>query len=69
MAAAQEAGRELGGRTLWLAVWERNPRAIAFYEKFGFRDVGRQDFRLGSDLQTDRVMVADLAGSPGAFLL
>jgi GNAT superfamily N-acetyltransferase len=60
MAAARDAARELGGRTAWLAVWERNPRAIAFYEKQGFRDVGSQPFRLGSDLQTDRVMVAGL---------
>jgi GNAT superfamily N-acetyltransferase len=60
MAAAKDAARELGGRTVWLAVWERNPRAIAFYEKQGFRDVGSQPFRLGSDLQTDRVMVGEL---------
>ena len=60
MAAARDAARELGGRTVWLAVWEHNPRAIAFYEKQGFRDVGSQPFRLGADLQTDRVMVAAL---------
>jgi len=24
---------------VWLGVWERNPRAIAFYEKFGFLEV------------------------------
>jgi GNAT superfamily N-acetyltransferase len=60
MAAARDAARDLGGRTAWLAVWERNPRAIAFYEKQGFRDVGSQPFRLGSDLQTDRVMVGAL---------
>src|SRR5262249_43416432 len=44
MAAAKDAARELGGRTIWLAVWEHNPRAIAFYEKCGFRDVGSQPF-------------------------
>jgi ribosomal protein S18 acetylase RimI-like enzyme len=60
MAAARDAGRELGGRTLWLTVWEHNPRAIAFYVKCGFRDVGTQDFLLGADRQTDRVMVAGL---------
>jgi RimJ/RimL family protein N-acetyltransferase len=60
MAAVRDAARELGGRTLWLAVWERNPRAIAFYEKCGFRDVGTQDFLLGADGQMDRVMVTDL---------
>jgi GNAT superfamily N-acetyltransferase len=60
MAAARDAARDLGGITVWLAVWEHHPRAIAFYQKQGFRDVGSQPFRLGSDLQTDRVMVAEL---------
>jgi GNAT superfamily N-acetyltransferase len=60
MAAARDAARDLGGITVWLAVWEHNPRAIAFYEKQGFRDVGSQDFVLGSDLQTDRVMAGAL---------
>lgn len=56
MGAAIDAARELGGATLWLGVWEHNARAIRFYEKCGFRDVGSQPFLLGSDLQTDRVM-------------
>jgi GNAT superfamily N-acetyltransferase len=43
-------------RTLWLAVWERNARAIAFYQRWGFIDVGSQVFMLGHDRQTDRVM-------------
>ena len=60
MAAALDAARSLGGETVWLTVWEHNPRAIAFYEKCGFRDVRSQPFQLGSDLQTDRVMVAGL---------
>ena len=60
MTAAQEAARELGGRTLWLSVWERNPRAIAFYEKCGFRPVGEQDFWVGSDRQTDLILVSGL---------
>lgn len=41
---------------VWLGVWERNPKAIAFYEKFGFREVGEQVFQLGSDAQRDIVM-------------
>jgi GNAT superfamily N-acetyltransferase len=61
MAAVHEAARELGGRTLWLGVWEHNPRAIAFYEKCGFHDVGAQDFLLGADLQSDRIMVTEVA--------
>jgi ribosomal protein S18 acetylase RimI-like enzyme len=58
MAEVMEAAREIGGRSLWLSVWERNPRAIAFYEKHGFRDVGAADFWVGSDCQTDRILVA-----------
>ena len=60
MDAVHAAASELGGRTLWLAVWERNPRAIAFYEKAGFRTAGAQVFVLGSDRQTDDVMVAEV---------
>lgn len=57
MAAVRQAAYELGGRHLWLGVWERNPRAIAFYTKVGFVDVGSTDFYVGPDRQTDRVMV------------
>ena len=60
MRAVDEVGRELGGRTLWLGVWERNPRAIAFYTKCGFVDVGSHVCIVGSDAQTDRVMAHSL---------
>jgi ribosomal protein S18 acetylase RimI-like enzyme len=56
MDATLDAARERGATTVWLGVWERNARAIRFYEKCGFRDTGSQPFLLGSDLQTDRVM-------------
>ena len=49
-----------GAPALWLGVWERNSRAIAFYRKSGFRDAGSQSFTLGADQQTDRVMVLSL---------
>jgi diamine N-acetyltransferase len=60
MHAAKQAAAALGGRQMWLSVWERNPRAIAFYTKSGFRIVGSKAFLVGSDRQTDHVMVADL---------
>jgi len=50
-----EAG-DTGAQTLWLGVWERNPRARAFYAKCGFTDVGEHVFLFGTDPQTDRVM-------------
>jgi ribosomal protein S18 acetylase RimI-like enzyme len=64
MRAVEATGRQAGARTLWLGVWERNPRAIAFYGKCGFTDVGEQEFMVGSDRQTDRVMVRSLQPSP-----
>lgn len=63
MQAVEETARGLGGTTLWLGVWERNWRAIAFYTKCGFRDVGSQPFLVGSDLQTDRVMARVISSS------
>ena len=53
--------RGLGADVLWLGVWERNTRAIRFYEKLGYETVGAQTFRLGSDLQRDCVMRLRLA--------
>jgi diamine N-acetyltransferase len=60
MMASLESAVERGGRTVWLAVWERNLRAQAFYRKCGFEERGAQDFLLGRDRQTDRVMVRAL---------
>ncbi len=57
--AAIAAGR-FGGATLWLKVWARNARAIAFYAKCGFVDVGVADYFVGADRQTDRVLVRPL---------
>jgi ribosomal protein S18 acetylase RimI-like enzyme len=63
MQAAYDTARALGGTTIWLGVWERNLRAIAFYGKCGYRDVGSQPFLVGSDLQTDRVMARVIPSS------
>ena len=49
-----------GGRTLWLGVWERNDRAKAFYHKNGFMDVGSHVFMVGTDAQTDRILIRPL---------
>jgi GNAT superfamily N-acetyltransferase len=65
MAAVVEAARARGAGTVWLAVWERNPRARAFYTGCGFSDVGSRPFRMGDDLQTD-VLMARRIGSPRA---
>jgi GNAT superfamily N-acetyltransferase len=62
MDAAVATALEWGGDLLWLGVWEKNPRAIAFYAKHGFLDVGEQEFWLGADRQRDRVMARRLTG-------
>ena len=46
-----------GSDVAWLGVWEHNPRAIAFYQKCGFTEVGAHVFALGNDPQRDIVMV------------
>jgi ribosomal protein S18 acetylase RimI-like enzyme len=58
ISAVHTTAASFGARTLWLGVWEKNDRAIAFYEKCGFRIVGEQDFWVGADRQTDHIMVA-----------
>jgi diamine N-acetyltransferase len=58
-ALAEAAGR--GRDAVWLGVWDRNERAIRFYESWGFHRTGSQPFLLGSDLQTDLVMVRRIA--------
>jgi GNAT superfamily N-acetyltransferase len=45
---------------MWLGVWEYNPRAQRFYERNGFRQVGKHTFQLGSDPQTDLLMQKEL---------
>ena len=41
---------------VWLGVWEKNPRAIAFYKKNGFVEFDKHVFKLGDDEQTDIMM-------------
>lgn len=45
---------------IWLGVWEYNPRAQRFYDKNGFREVGKHTFQLGSDPQTDLLMQREI---------
>lgn len=42
-----------GYRAVWLGVWERNERAIAFYEKIGFKPCGYHFFQFGAERQRD----------------
>ena len=64
MSSVRKTAYDAGGRHLWLCVWERNARALTFYAKEGFVDVGSTDFYVGPDRQTDRVLMAHVG--PGA---
>ena len=46
---------------VWLDVWEHNPRAISFYRKWGFVEVGTQVFQLGDEVQSDLIMSRSVA--------
>lgn len=60
MDACFERAKNDGHDVMWLGVWEYNPRAQRFYEKNGFRIVGKHTFRLGADPQTDLLMQKEI---------
>ncbi|UFH55798.1 GNAT family N-acetyltransferase [Spirosoma sp. KNUC1025] len=45
--------RKQGYGAVWLGVWDRNQRALAFYEKMGFTRFGYHYFQFGSERQRD----------------
>jgi diamine N-acetyltransferase len=49
-----------GYAVLWLGVWERNARALAFYRKWGFEVMGEHTFKVGDDPQRDLLMHRDV---------
>lgn len=51
-----QLAKERNYDSLWLGVWEKNNRAIAFYTRWGFEIIGVKTFMLGNDLQDDHLM-------------
>lgn len=62
MSACIAEARSRGADALWLLVYQDNPRAVAFYEKSGFKKAGTQPFRLGRRVDQDWLMVRFVAG-------
>ena len=56
MQAAIHEAQQRGCDSVWLGVWEKNPRAIEFYKKWGFKEVGSHIFTVGDDPQRDYIM-------------
>lgn len=46
---------------VWLGVWEKNEKAIRFYKRNGFCQIGTHSFVMGEDVQTDYIMRKDLS--------
>lgn len=53
---AEKKAREINALWLWLSVWQKSPRSIAFYEKNGFTIFGVEIFMVGNDPQPDWLM-------------
>lgn len=56
VAIAKAAGKDY----LWLGVWEKNEKALAFYRRNGFVVFDRHTFVMGDDRQTDFLMRKEL---------
>jgi diamine N-acetyltransferase len=51
---------QAGSRRLLLGVYEKNDRAIAFYERFGFKRIGTRRFQVGHHEYDDLILGFDL---------
>lgn len=52
--------RRLDFTVLWLAVWEHNKAAIAFYTKMGYKKVAEVPFAMGSETHNDYLVAKTL---------
>ncbi|MGI4739331.1 MAG: GNAT family N-acetyltransferase [Janthinobacterium lividum] len=60
-----EVAEAAGVSAVVLGVWEHNERAKAFYQRYGFREIGDVAFKLGEDVQRDLIYRKGLAGRVG----
>ncbi|HRD46289.1 MAG TPA: GNAT family N-acetyltransferase [Caulobacter sp.] len=60
MDTAVAAAREAGAKRLLLAVYSRNGRALAFYGRNGFKQVGTRVFHVGDNGYDDYVLAKAL---------
>lgn len=56
------------GSQFWLYTWVRN-KSITFYKKFGFKDIGQYNFKLGNDVIENRVLVYGLQKDEAGWLI
>jgi diamine N-acetyltransferase len=58
---AMEIAVESNKKNIWLGVWEKNEKAIAFYEKMGFVHHDSHLFFMGDEEQIDFIMIKPLS--------
>lgn len=63
MSGVRACACDFGARHLWLSSWDRNTRAMRFYARCGFVDVGGAVFVVGEDRQSDRILVATVGAA------
>lgn len=56
MTEARDYAKNRGFRRLLLGVYVHNAAAIGFYEKIGYRRLGRRDFKIGGKLCDDLIL-------------
>lgn len=57
---ALEIARKHSAKYLWLGVWEKNPKAIRFYQKNGLMAFDNHIFKFGDEGQIDILMKIEL---------
>jgi GNAT superfamily N-acetyltransferase len=64
MRAVHAEARRRGAGTLWLGVYDRNVRAVEFYERVGFTKVGGKEFLFGGRIYIDPIYAAAVPAAP-----
>lgn len=62
MDACVAEARGRGARWMWLKVWEENPRARAFYRRWGFHGAGREEVEVAGAVLPHLILAKDLGG-------
>jgi ribosomal protein S18 acetylase RimI-like enzyme len=58
--AGLEATVQMGYRSCWLRVWDKNERAIEFYRRWGFSKAGKEPYFVGKTSETVIIMTRPL---------
>ncbi|NRG32791.1 GNAT family N-acetyltransferase [Niallia circulans] len=61
MNKAIDIAKKESKKKIWLGVWEKNKKAIRFYQKFGFVQTGAHSFYMGNEEQSDYIMIKILS--------